>query len=170
MYYFDLAMVDTIIWKMSKSPEYANCNVQYLAPLYTWYTMSYGFKPLKPFELNISKAVRDKLVKRINAIIFWALIRTANNLDIIFLFWKLHFVLGNYWLLNFCQILHTFTKMKNTGIIFATQKRMSRDARRQHGISYVCNCPFQHSKHSISWVRSVDWDGPIQRGEQRKKK
>ena len=68
---------------MAKSPEYANCNVQYLAPLYTWYTMNYGFKPLKPFELNISKAVRDKLVKRINAI------------KMIFRFIKLHLLLGN---------------------------------------------------------------------------
>ena len=49
--------------------------------------MNYGFKPLKPFELNISKAVRDKLVKRINAIIFWAceLIMTANEIKIVLL-------------------------------------------------------------------------------------
>ena len=45
--------------------------------------MNYGFKPLKPFELNISKAVRDKLVKRINAIM------TAKKL-------KLYFYFENY--------------------------------------------------------------------------
>ena len=84
---------------MAKSPEYTNCNVQYLAPLYTWYTMNYGFKPLKPFELNVSKAVRDKLVKRMNTIILWACEQQHKNYISIL---KLHFVLGNYWLLNFC--------------------------------------------------------------------